>query len=260
MKNSKSDIMNASEWERKLGDQSEETLRITSRLYDDISVRLKECKTVLDVGCGLGTFSLKISEMTGGELIGIDKNLKLLKEAKVVLKGKNVELCNSDAHFLPFKNDVFDLVTCTVTLMWVKDPKGAVNEMARVAKKGGEVLAALEPDYGGIIRHPDKENLARIEVKQLKKAGADPFIGRKLKMIFENAGLKTDVGISPESLLLGDRLEDRLAKDWWLFEKMYKESGILRKEIADYKKELNGAVKKKHAIMFVPCFYAIGKK
>jgi SAM-dependent methyltransferase len=43
--------------------------------------------------------------------------------------------------------------------MWADDPQTIVNEMTRVCKPKGKILASLEPDYGGKIHWPENQKV-----------------------------------------------------------------------------------------------------
>jgi len=125
-----------------------------------LEVGLKEAKMVLDVGCGSGIVTRDIARLTKGKVVGIDGSSDMINVASEVLKGyNNVELKVSPAENLPFDNDTFDIVACNLLLMWADDPQKVVDEMARVTKPGGRVLASLEPDYGGKLHWPENSKV-----------------------------------------------------------------------------------------------------
>jgi len=135
---------------KKLELQAIETAEERLPLY--LEVGLKSAGRVLDVGCGAGFVTRDMALLSNGVVIGVDGSRDLLSVASSVVKDiENVSLVVGDGLKLPFENDSFDVVTCNLFLMWVDDPFLAVAEMARVTKKGGVVLASLEPDYGGKI-------------------------------------------------------------------------------------------------------------
>ncbi|MBU2536717.1 MAG: class I SAM-dependent methyltransferase [Chloroflexota bacterium] len=45
-----------------------------------------------------------------------------------------------DSHYLPFKEESFDVILCTEVLEHLKQPQKAIDEMRRVVKRGGELL------------------------------------------------------------------------------------------------------------------------
>ncbi|MBS7606183.1 class I SAM-dependent methyltransferase [Candidatus Bathyarchaeota archaeon] len=79
--------------------------------------------SVLDVGCGKGSFPLS-RDIVG---VDVDKNLLLycLYEFKV----------RADARYLPFKDKSFDVVLEMGCLPYIKDWAKALNEMKRVGRR-----------------------------------------------------------------------------------------------------------------------------
>ena len=137
---------------KKLELQSLETAEERIPLY--IESGLKDADIILDVGCGSGHVTKDIANFSKGKIISVDGSLDMIKVAGDTLKDYNVELLLSCADSLPFNDNSFDVVTCNLLLMWASDPQLVVNEMARVVKQGGTVLASLEPDYGGKLHYP----------------------------------------------------------------------------------------------------------
>jgi SAM-dependent methyltransferase len=115
-----------------------------------------------------------------------------------------------DATHLPFPDASFDLVFFQNVLLWVAGWPRAVAEAARVLQPGGD-LVALEPDYGGMMEHPDL-GLAALWRAVLTRAGADPLVGRALPAACEAAGLRVWVELThlpqpahPDALRLLER-------------------------------------------------------
>ena len=59
------------------------------------------------------------------------------------------------------------------------------------------MLACAEPDYGGRIDYPDElSEIGRLQMMSLARQGANPQVGRKLKAILREAGIReVEVGI-----------------------------------------------------------------
>jgi len=245
---------------KKLELQAIETAEERIPLY--LKVGLKDANSVLDVGCGPGVVTRDIAHLTKGKVIGIDNTKEMIKIAKNVLKDyKNVELKVGQATKLPFDSNMFDIVTCNLLLMWAKNPQNVVNEMTRVTKPGGIVLATLEPDYGGKLHWPENQKVDPIFAgKAIKEKGGDPHIGRKLRLLFVRAGLETNVGIGNNRIwsCKEDRNYYLHARDFYV--KALKNSGLSQKDIDkweyDYLKSLDEGIQ----LNFFPQFYAIGKK
>ncbi|MCI0467197.1 MAG: class I SAM-dependent methyltransferase [Beijerinckiaceae bacterium] len=97
---------------------------------------------VLDVGAGTGLELPMFDAKT--RLTGIDLSEPMLRRAqnRVHAKGlRNVEgLMVMDALRLAFPCDYFDAVVAPYVLTVVPEPHASLDEMARVVKKGGEII------------------------------------------------------------------------------------------------------------------------
>ncbi len=245
---------------KKLELQAKETAEERLPLY--LEVGLKDAKLVLDVGCGSGVVTRDIASLTQGIVIGIDESPDMIEVAREILaQFDNVELQVGTAENLPFHDNTFDVTTCNLVLMWARDPQRVVDEMARVTKHGGKVLASLEPDYGGKIHYPEDPKVDPIFAgKAIIDKGGDPHIGRKLRCLFVRAGLETKVGIGNSRIWSCE--EDKAyylhARDFYV--KALRNAGFTEEEIDlweyNYLKSLDEGIQ----LNFFPQFYAIGIK
>jgi len=160
--------------------------------------------TAIDVGCGSGFFTRLIAKgLKGqGEAVGVDIDEKLLSSARELAEKEGLHSLTAfkkaSAYRLPFPNNFADVVACHTLLYILGKPMKALDEMVRVAKPHGRIVA-IEPDYRGcVIYSPFNEKsdeLARkfndALIKTFKKVyGADLCIGSKLPSIFMKAQLK----------------------------------------------------------------------
>lgn len=93
-----------------------------------------EAKRVLDLACGNGPVA---RELHGRWVVGVDTSAAELAGAP----GPKVQ---ADALHLPFANESFDVVTCSMGLMVMQPLPDVLAEAARVLRRGG-VLAATVP-------------------------------------------------------------------------------------------------------------------
>lgn len=91
---------------------------------------------MLDVGIGTGFFALEFLKR-GAEITGIDVSPNMLDVAR--RKGFN-NVALGDAVALDFADETFDLIVSITALEFIREPRKAVSEMARVCKKGGRVV------------------------------------------------------------------------------------------------------------------------
>jgi ubiquinone/menaquinone biosynthesis C-methylase UbiE len=245
---------------KKLYLQAIETAEERIPLY--LKVGIKDAETVLDVGCGSGIVTRDIANLTAGIVNGIDESKDMIHVAKKILsKHDNIDLFIGDADYLPFCDNYFDITTCNLLLMWVSNPQKVVNEMTRVTKKNGIVLASLEPDYGGKLHYPEDQKVDPIFAgKAIIDKGGDPHIGRKLRYFFVKAGLQTEVGIGNNRIW--DCEEDKAyylhARDFYI--KALKNAGLNQNEIDNWEYHYLKSLEEGIQLNFFPQFYAIGKK
>jgi ubiquinone/menaquinone biosynthesis C-methylase UbiE len=107
-----------------------------------------ESARVLDVGCGPGQILVMMKQRwTGMQITGIDAGPAMIEKARKDAATAGVDITYEvhrvgpmgDAR-LPYEDAAFDLVTCNSTLHHLADPKGALDEIARVARTDGAVL------------------------------------------------------------------------------------------------------------------------
>lgn len=244
----------------KLELQALETAEERLPLY--LKVNLKEADKILDVGCGTGVVTRDIARLTKGTVIGLDGSKDMIQVAHSILSNyHNVHLIMGQAEQIPFPDNSFDLVTCNLLLMWVRHPQQVVNEMARITKPGGRILASLEPDYGGKLHWPEHPKVDPVFAGEaIKKKHGDPHIGRKLRMFFAQAELDTTVGIGNSRIWSCEEDKEYYlhARDFYI--KTLKDAGLSQEEIDtwefDFLKSLDDGIQ----LNFFPQFYAIGVK
>ena len=245
---------------KKLELQALETSEERLPLYNEIG--LKNANLILDVGCGSGTVTRDIANYTKGKVVSVDGSKYMINVASKVLKNnRNIVLLISSAESLPFENNVFDIITCNLLLMWANNPQIVVNEMTRVVKPGGKVLASLEPDYGGKLHYPENPKIDPIFAgKAIRKKGGDPHIGRKLRLLFVKAGLSTKIGIGNNRIWTCE--EDKAyylhSRDFYI--RTMKDVGLSEEEIDKWEYEYLKSLDDGIQLNFFPQFYAIGIK
>ncbi len=98
---------------------------------------------VLDVACGTGIVACRIAS-SGAAVTGLDPAADKLAQAKLRAADEAVGVTwiEGTALSLPFRQPVFDLVTCQQGLQFTGDPALAAREMRRVIAPGGRVAIA----------------------------------------------------------------------------------------------------------------------
>ncbi len=151
---------------------------------------------VLDVGSGPGHTALELARRVGptGLVVGVDINAEFVERAAARAREQKLsaEFMHSEFPPLRFPADSFDRVWCKNVLEYVDSAADTVAEMARVAARGG-VVVAVDSDWEMIaleIGAAARELSGRVLVASKSIALKEPRIGRQLYGHFRAAGLK----------------------------------------------------------------------
>lgn len=250
------------DWHTRYTQQARWTHDLRQYLYQRVG--LNNARRVLDLGCGTGVlleelYSQTMPSACAPFVAGLD-----LARTSLLMAIRNAPgafLTQGDAHTLPYSAYTFDITLCHFLLLWVEKPLWVVQEMKRVTRPGGFVLALAEPDYGGRIDYPEALHiLGEWQSESLRQQGADPTIGRKLAGIFHQAGLQ-DV----ETGVLGGQWsglpsDEDWEQEWDVLESDLKTSEACdAREIADLRALDRAAWQRGERVLFVPTFYARGR-
>lgn len=148
---------------------------------------------ILDVGTGLG-YLIELIDGSAGDCVicGIDIREDLIDHARKIITSKKNQLSFDigDCHKLPYEDNSFDIVTCLTLLMHVSHPQRALEEMKRVCKDGGAIIAIESmPVYTSMTRYmvdlsgetvDAATNLLRRELEETKPENSDYEIALKL--------------------------------------------------------------------------------
>lgn len=108
---------------------------------------------VLDISCGTGLVTIPVAEIVqpGGMVTGADLSERMIEEARSRAENKgieNVTFKHMDAEALDLPDNAFDLVICSLGLMYFPNPNKALEEMHRVLKPGGRAGALVWGERG----------------------------------------------------------------------------------------------------------------
>jgi ubiquinone/menaquinone biosynthesis C-methylase UbiE len=118
-------------WDSEFGKQ------IMQREAGYIYSELRDCETILDVGCGIGSFEQNLPSLN---IIGLDISKEMLEEAR---KRSNKTFIQGNVEDLKFEDSTFDAVFTVTTLEFLNNYKKAVKEIARVTKRYGKFLVMM---------------------------------------------------------------------------------------------------------------------
>jgi len=142
-------------------------------------------RDVLDVGSGVGHWGQLLANVLphNARVQGVDRDPLWVEKAaaRAAAHGGHADRFSYQvavAEKLPFADASFDLVTCQTVLIHMPDPGAAIDEMVRVARPGGLILAA-EPNnvarslmFDSVSFHdPIDEILARARLQLICERG-----------------------------------------------------------------------------------------
>lgn len=247
--------LSVSAWHRRYQQQAGWTFTIRQSLF--ARAGLENARRVLDVGCGTGVLSAEVAGKAQA-VYGLDLALEPLQFARHAAPGP--AYTRGDAHWLPYRNDCFDIVFCHFLLFWVADPVRAAAEMKRVTRPGGSVLLLAEPDYGGRIDYPSElARLGSLQAEALARQGASINTGRRLGEILGRAGLQP----LETGLLGGQWTSPPSPEDWeneWTVLRADLQGMVTSAELDRLQEIDRQAWQAGSRVLFVPTFYAWGRK
>lgn len=177
-----------------------------SRLFRRIGIAHKQ--QVLDLGAGYGVVTGELARRSQGFVTALDLSTKSLRE---IAEASNLFRIGGNSARLPIKPDLFDLIFCQCSLLWMEPIQSTISEIIRVLASDGD-LVAIEPDYEALIEWPPEISTRQLWLSGLKRANADPAIGRKLPVYFRDAGFEVNTylleQLTPPSELRFDFLKD----------------------------------------------------
>jgi 2-polyprenyl-3-methyl-5-hydroxy-6-metoxy-1,4-benzoquinol methylase len=119
------------------------------RIYHSKLVRLLQpspSDSILDVGCGPGVHALEIASRYGPAITGVDideSDIRFADRVKEVNRIDNCRFICMDATDLRFAPESFNKVICMAVLEHIEDDNLAIENIARVLRKGGVLVGAV---------------------------------------------------------------------------------------------------------------------
>jgi ubiquinone/menaquinone biosynthesis C-methylase UbiE len=92
---------------------------------------------VLEVGCGSGDVAERIALELGAEVVALDQSARMVE----LTRARGVDARVGDVQELPFADGEFDCAVAAWMLYHVLDVERALDELARVLRPGGRLVA-----------------------------------------------------------------------------------------------------------------------
>ncbi len=151
--------------------------RWQSRVFEDV-----KGKKVLEIGVGPGRLYANLAKR-GLDISGVEIRKGMADEARArsLRAGLPAKIVQASVYSLPFGDNTFDSIVMTFVLSEIKELNRAIEEMKRVLKKGGRVVAVS-------ISYPQDNNIvARILLNIINKS-KDFNLDRDFHDYFEKNG------------------------------------------------------------------------
>jgi SAM-dependent methyltransferase len=156
---------------------------------------LATARVVLELGCGPSLMTpLLASWAPQAQIVAFDYDASSLRDSahrRAPLGDRAPAVCGNMTA-LPFARGKADCAYLRFLVQHLRDPQGAIDEVARLLAPGG-LLALFDGDVGGLVVHPTipclDDVLARNETLH-RSRGGDRRAGRKLLGYLTQAGLE----------------------------------------------------------------------
>ncbi len=122
--------------------------QISSRRLLKYLLDKKNPMDILEVGCGNGWLSARLSVIPSVHITGIDVNIEELNQAKRVFsKTKNLSFCACDLRDELLKNRHFDMIVFAASIQYFSSLPAILNQALSHLKQGGEIHIIDSPFY-----------------------------------------------------------------------------------------------------------------
>lgn len=250
-------------------------LEIQSAFFESLTRRTLEKAGIrkgmrcLDVGCGAGSVTKILAAIVGknGQVVGTDVDERYLQYCRDYIPMINVEFMRDDISNSKLAKESFDAIYSRFMFVHLKDARKAVRSMKQLVKKGcAIIIEELDHAPDSWLSYPESQavnTLRDIYVDLVKKAGGDPFAGRKIYRLMVEESLDASVECNSPCLLMGHEPYNTLG--WRIAESLKPQIKsyclLTDQEYAQMYKELMLlSTDKKSFITYARFFSIIGRK
>jgi ubiquinone/menaquinone biosynthesis C-methylase UbiE len=174
--------------------QTESLGRVETPIVEDLLGKGR-CRTVLDIGCGEGSFLLQLAErVKGARFLGIDHNELAIRDALRRLRRRPQRNVKFGTAFFDsnFERDRYDAILTRYTIQHSSHPQDFVQAVFDRLKKKGLFVALESLDAYTDCHDPDPIwERFRISVGEIhKKIGSNADTGKSLGLLLKAAGFR----------------------------------------------------------------------
>jgi ubiquinone/menaquinone biosynthesis C-methylase UbiE len=184
------DEATASEWAQRLDARaaSPDQVRLRARIL--ALAKPAPGESVLEVGCGTGALLEELARAVepGGRAAGAEPQPELARAARA----RGLEVVEAFGEDLPFEDASIDLALVQTVLIHLPPAtvRATLDELRRVVRAGGRLLAVEQDADTWTIDHPDRELTRRIVRFNSDQRSADGWRGRQLQRLLAEAGFE----------------------------------------------------------------------
>ncbi|MEH7380965.1 class I SAM-dependent methyltransferase [Bacillus sp. JJ1533] len=140
--------MNAEHWDDYMGEESNRFHRELIRPYTEKLLNVKDGQTILDIACGNGNFSKRLSEL-GAKVVAFDYSAKMIERAKIRTKAYSEQIeyrvvdATSYEQMSELGNEKFDSAVANMALMDIADIAPLVKSLHKMIKPNGVFVFSI---------------------------------------------------------------------------------------------------------------------
>jgi ubiquinone/menaquinone biosynthesis C-methylase UbiE len=162
---------------------------------------------VLEIGAGMGIFAQHLAKnFSDSKIHTVEISMEQIRNCSDNIA--NLISIQGDAHYLPYKNDIFNVIFCRYLLEHVSQPLEVLRQIYQSLKPGGKFFIQ-ENNILIHVFYPECPNFVHVwqQFAELQKQlGGDAEIGKRLFPLLQQSGFRNiQLSIQPEIHASGNR-------------------------------------------------------